>query len=199
MDKESVEALLKLACDFQGESLKRREVSRETYLQNEEQHESSIRILIDGLMAKLTNVMIEKKIKDAYERKSYQINVLASVVRTHYLINNLIMDGDLVEAQILIRKQLESLTRLDELDSASLQQLPKGTPNVNNRFRNLYKTAYIPLSEVAHFGSPKVSRFLLQPTLRSGFQARLSGSVIPTGEHMDVREAITKIRTALVG
>ena len=104
--------------------------------------------------------MISREIKDIDEKKSYLVNLLASFCRTHYLVNDLIMGGDLIEAQVLIRKQLESLTRMYELDSAPLLKLLKKTPNVINVFNKAGKIVYPQLSEVAHFATPRVGEFL---------------------------------------
>jgi hypothetical protein len=43
--------------------------------------------------------------------------LVTSYVRTHFIVTDLILNGDLVEAVTLIRKQLESVARLNELES----------------------------------------------------------------------------------
>jgi|APLak6261669087_1056070.scaffolds.fasta_scaffold11999_1 hypothetical protein len=154
-----IEELLKEACEFQGLSMQSRESTSVEYRKKETDAESYIRVVIDGLMVRLAQNMKEK-IKDTNEKISYQISLSASYVRTHFIINDMILHGDLVEANTLIRKQLESLTRLHELDAKPLQNLTRKTPNVINTFKKMGKQAYPHLSEIAHFASPKAGELL---------------------------------------
>jgi hypothetical protein len=55
---------------------------------------------------------VRRKVEAVTPAISYQIGVSASYIRTHYLVGDLILAGDLVEAIVLIRKQLESPARL---------------------------------------------------------------------------------------
>ena len=155
-----VENLLKLAVDFQAVSTEAREKAREVFRETEPSGESSLRILIDGFIAKLALVTNKRIISDTDEKKSYQLSLSASFCRTHYLINDLIMCGDLIEGLVLIRKQLESLTRMYELDKTPLQKLLKRTPNVTNVFGKSGKVMYPQLSEFAHFATPRVGELL---------------------------------------
>ena len=157
--KPDFEKILRAACDFQAASLVSREATREAYRKLETNEENILRILIDGLIAKLANT-ITTKIETVDEKQSYQIGLITSFVRTHYLISDMVMCGDLIEAQTLIRKQLESLTRMHELDSKPLLKLLRKTPNVINVFQRAGKAVYPQLSEVAHFGTPRVAEFL---------------------------------------
>lgn len=154
-----IDKLLEEACEFQGLSTQSRESSSIEYRKKETDAEYYIRVVIDGLMVRLAQNMKEK-IKDTNEKISYQISLSASYVRTHFIINDMILHGDLVEANTLIRKQLESLTRLYELDAKPLQRLLRKTPNVINTFKTTGKQVYPFLSEIAHFASPKASQLL---------------------------------------
>jgi len=156
---EKVKDLLPAACDFQGESMKARESAREEFRRIETEPENVLRIIIDGLVAQLASNMTNK-IEETDEKTSYQISLVTSYIRTHYIINDMILDGDIVEATTLIRKQLESLTRMNELDSKSLLKLFKKTPNVINFFKKPGKKIYPHLSEVAHFATPRVGELL---------------------------------------
>jgi hypothetical protein len=60
----------------------------------------------------------------------------------------------------LLKKQLESLTRLHELGAKPLQKLMRKTPNVINRFKEMGKQAYTHLSKIAHFASPRAGELL---------------------------------------
>jgi len=156
---ERIKDLLPAACDFQGDSMKAREVTRAKYREVETEEENTLRISIDGLIAQLANNMTDK-IEETDEKVSYQISLVTSYVRSHFIINDMILDGDIVEATTLIRKQLESLTRMNELDSKPLLKLIKKTPNVINCFKRPGKKIYPHLSEVAHFATPRVGELL---------------------------------------
>jgi hypothetical protein len=99
-------------------------------------------------------------IADVNERSSYQINLSASFIRTHFLACDMIMNGDVVEAFVQVRKQLESLARLNELDSKPLAKLHKRTPNIQNALKGGAGRIYGDLSEIAHFSTPRVADFL---------------------------------------
>jgi len=157
--KEDVERLLTEACDFQALSLQSRQNASVEYRKKETEAESYVRIVIDGLMARLASNMKEK-VAQVDEKVSYQIALSASYVRTHFVINDLILSGDLVEAMTLVRKQLESLARLHELDDKPLQKLLRKTPNVINTLKAVGKGAYPKLSEIAHFASPNAAELL---------------------------------------
>ena len=150
-----IRELLPAACEFQGESMRAREIAREEYRRAETQEENILRISIDGLLAQLASNM-KNKIENTDDKTSYQISLVTSYIRSHYLINDMILDGDIIEATTLIRKQLESLTRIHELDTNPLAKLLKKTPNVINCFKSVGKKIYPHLSEIAHFATPRV-------------------------------------------
>jgi hypothetical protein len=159
MDKETLDGLIRAACTFQSESMKARAVCQEKFQSEESGQENILRILVDGAIARLalrtTNV-----IKDTNESTSYQIGVSASFVRTHYIISDMILAGDLMEALVLLRKQLESLVRLHEIDKKPLRKLEGKVPNIQNVMNKAAGRLYGHLSEVAHFGRGRVTELL---------------------------------------
>lgn len=157
--KDRCKGLLLSATEFQGQALQAREVASIEYRKHEKEEENSLRIIIDGLIADLASNMT-KKVEKTDDKISYQISLSASYIRTHYIINDMILNGDLIEATTLIRKQLESLTRMHELDNKPLLRLIRKTPNVINVFQKSGKKTYPHLSEVAHFASPKAGELL---------------------------------------
>ena len=157
--KKRIKDLLPAACDFQGDSMRAREIARDAYRRAETNEENVLRISIDGLIAQLASNMI-KRIENTDEKSSYQISLVTSYIRSHFLINDMILNGDIVEATTLIRKQLESLTRIHELDATPLAKLMKKTPNVINCFKSVGKKIYPHLSEIAHFATPRVGELL---------------------------------------
>jgi len=104
--------------------MKARKIARDAYRGAETNEENVLRISIDGLVAQLAHNMTGR-IEITGEKSSYQISLVTSYIRSHFLINDMIMDGDIVEATTLIRKQLESLTRMHELDANPLMKLMK--------------------------------------------------------------------------
>jgi hypothetical protein len=103
---------------------------------------------------------IQEKIENTDENTSFQLSIAASYTRTHYLVCDMILDGDLVEASVLIRKQLEAVARLNELDSKPLSKLLKKTPNVSNVLNKSSGKIYGILSEVAHSSSHRIANLL---------------------------------------
>ena len=132
--KEIIEEIMRNACEYQGKCFEARDQVRKYYKTQEKEGENTLRIFIDGLMAKIAQEQASKKIENTNDKISYQISLFTSFIRTHYLINDLFMQGDIIEAITLIRKQFESLTRLNEIDSKPLLKLHKKTPNVCNIF-----------------------------------------------------------------
>lgn len=144
--QEIIEELMKNACEYQGKCLEAREKTRQYYKTQEKEGENTLRIFIDGLMAKIAQEQASNKINNTTEKTSYQIILSTSFIRTHYLINDLFMQGDIIEALTLIRKQFETLARMHEIDSKPLLKLHKKTPNVCNIFKKAGKVIYPRLS-----------------------------------------------------
>lgn len=174
--KENVEELLTNAVNFQADSEKWREKTRDEYRKLEPEQHNTFRATLDGLIARSSKQLMNK-FEGSTDKISYQLSLSASFIRTHYLINDLIMNGDLVEAFTLIRKQLESLTRLHEIDDKPLLKLLKKTPNVINLFGEGGKQLYPTLSEIAHFATPRVGELLTVMNFEDG---RVGPSLYPT-------------------
>lgn len=173
--KANVEELMRTACDFQADATIAREQTKETYRKAEPPEHNSFRITLDGLIAR-TIQQLANKIDNPTEKISYQISLAISFVRTHFIINDMIMYGDLIEAFTLIRKNFESVTRLHEIDNNPLLKLQKKTPNVINIFKEGGKQLYPTLSEIAHFGTSRVGELL---TINSHEDGRMGPSLHP--------------------
>jgi hypothetical protein len=126
--REQIEQLLAAACNFQGRGMEAREKCREGFRHAEREEDNTLRIFVDGLVASLQD-KLSQPIEKVDQAISYQIGVVTSYVRTHFIVTDLILNGDLVEAVILIRKQLESVARLNELDERPLNKL-EGKPRI---------------------------------------------------------------------
>ncbi len=81
----------------------------------------------------------------------YQLLLLISFMRTHYVVYELIFLCSNVEAATLARKQIELLSRIKELKHRNADELKKKVPNV--RCLEYFKIEYGLLSEIAHSSS----------------------------------------------
>jgi hypothetical protein len=157
--RQLIEKLVAYAAEFQARAYYAREETSVKYLAEEDKDISNLRLIIDGLLAKLAST-VNSEIETRTEESSYQLYLIASFVRTHYLINELIINGDLVEAQTLIRKQMESFARMRELDSYPISKLLKRTPNIKNFSEPPGRAVYSMLSEIAHFSTHAAGKLL---------------------------------------
>ncbi len=162
---EPIENLARTGVSFIATSEQSRRRCRELYLENETQDESVLRLLLDGLVADFA-IKTTQKIESADETISWQLSVSASFIRTYYVVGRLILDGDLVEASVLLRKQLEAITRLQELDKHPPHKLFGSTPNVKNtvaaggEYKQAVGRLYGYLSGIAHSGNPNFGTLL---------------------------------------
>jgi hypothetical protein len=164
---KNVEELLLLACEFQQGSERARAKARDAYSQKEPEQHNVLRIMLDGLIVRTSNQLL-KKIDNSTDKVSYQISLITSFVRSHFIINDMILNGDLIEAFTLIRKQLEALTRLHEIDNQPLLKLFKKTPDVIKLFGEGARMLYPTLSEIAHSASPRIGELLTVETFNDG-------------------------------
>ena len=153
--QKNTEQLFEALIKFQTDSQKGRKATRDQYRKEEPELHNNFRITIDGLLGRMSNQLLQI-FDNPTEKKSYQLSLVASFLRSHFLINDLIIDGDLIEAVTLVRKQLEMLTRMHEIDKKPILKLLKKTPNVINIFGPAGKKIYPTLSEIAHFATPSV-------------------------------------------
>ena len=156
--------LLTSACDLQGEIRQARTNCRETHRKLESNDQNILRIAVDGLLAVLARRMFTK-IETVTAEISYQIGLSASFIRTHYLCTDLLLEGEQIEAVVLLRKNLEVLARLIELNDEPLDNLLKKTPNVKHVLVNGTGKIYGHLSEVAHFSTPSATDLLYVTTI----------------------------------
>jgi len=119
-----MEGLLAAACNFQGRGMAARDKCREDFRDAEREEDNTLRIMVDGLVASLQD-KLSQPIEKVDSGISYQIGLVTSYVRTHFIVTDLILNGDLVEAVTLIRKQLESVARLNELDQRPVAHFSK--------------------------------------------------------------------------
>lgn len=81
-------------------------------------------------------------------------DLIVSFCRSHFISTDLILGGELVEASVILRKQMELIARLNEcMENVDIESLIKRTPNVKH-LKTTIKRMYADYSEIAHSASP---------------------------------------------
>jgi hypothetical protein len=84
----------------------------------------------------------------------YNLDLMVSFTRTHFIIMDLIVCCELIEACTLLRKQFELVARLNEIRAAgSIKSLLKRTPNLA-ALRTRIKALYGSYSQISHSADP---------------------------------------------
>lgn len=111
------------------------------------------------LIASLTFFISGKNLREI-ENGLYKGDLIVSFCRTHFIISDLLLGGELVDGATLIRKQIELLGRLNELSNGiDFEKLIKKTPNVKNLKTGMRKI-YSTYSEIAHSASPTIMQLI---------------------------------------
>ncbi len=114
---------------------------------------------INELVSSLTLFLSGKSLRKI-ENGLYIGDLVVSFCRSHFIACDLILGGELVEAAIVIRKQLELLSRVNELSvGLDADNLTRKTPNIRYLKTNL-KKIYSEYSEIAHSASPEIMHLL---------------------------------------
>jgi hypothetical protein len=154
----SLDAILEMAKRRISDDMSARQKALDEYLADETDGENNVRLSIDALVAYLGQLLLNP-IDNTNDCISYQLALCASFVRTHFLAGDCIIQGDLIEGIVLLRKQLESVARLIELDKKPLAQIRRVTPNVKHAYWNSGRWYGI-LSQAAHVADPEFARLL---------------------------------------
>ena len=84
----------------------------------------------------------------------YNMDLSVSFTRTHFIVMDLIVCGELIEAATLQRKQFELIARLNEIREAeSVESRLKKTPNLGT-LRTRIRRLYGEYSAISHSASP---------------------------------------------
>lgn len=114
---------------------------------------------VNELVASLTLFVSGKDLRNIPDG-FYRGDLIISFCRTHFIISDLLLGGEIIEVSTLIRKQMELLSRLNELSNGfEVEKLIKKTPNLNNLKTDL-KKFYSIYSEIAHSASPDIMQVL---------------------------------------
>jgi hypothetical protein len=132
-------------------------------------------VAISGeLVASLMLFMSGKSLQDI-RNGLYIGDLIVSFCRSHFISIDLILSGELVEAAVIIRKQMELIARLNEcMGEMDIESLVKRTPNVKH-LKSEMKKMYSVYSEIAHSASPKTISILG----RSDYESKTFTPVYP--------------------
>ena len=167
LDQEMLKLLNDISIDFHTKLIKAQNEHSEKYKKNEGDSLFSFRFLLDATISKIA-YQFTNKIESINEKQSYQLCISLSMIRSHFIISDLLLKGEIIDANVLIRKQLENLARLHEVDNNPLDKLLRKTPNVCNTLHRFGKKMYPDLSEVAHYGTPRVSNLMGYTAVEDG-------------------------------
>ncbi len=157
--KNTVKSLFENLSQLGVQITKSQSCHREAFKRAESKELADLRCCLDGTIALIYNE-VNEPIEDVSESIEYQLSVSASFIKTHLLLNDLILDGNLIESFVLLRKQLESLARLEELNKFYVRDLEGRTPNIRSAIEGQAGRIYGALSEIAHFSCFKVNGLL---------------------------------------
>jgi hypothetical protein len=114
-------------------------------------HEDSNELIItlNEIVARHMFFASEKSLKHV-ENGDYFSKLIVSFTRTHFILYDLTICNELIDASVLFRKQLELVSRLVELDSnIDISKLIKKTPNVKHLEFDLNRH-YTDYTQLAH-------------------------------------------------
>ncbi|MBB5353902.1 hypothetical protein HNR46_004167 [Haloferula luteola] len=155
--EDAFKSLADLGCEIEAAE----KVHRKKFLAEETEEYNSSRCLVDGLISSIY-LKTNEPISNVSPESEYQLLVGASFIRTHLLLHNLILNGQIIDSHCLLRKQLEQLARLQELEEKTITELgTKKTPNVSKAGDGTLGRIYGAQSQVAHFSDPEVGSSLL--------------------------------------
>ena len=148
--------------NYTKEVLKARNDSRQAF---EKEYPNILEVLklMDEYFVSLINRFTNNSEKG--EIINYKLALIVSFIRSQLIISEHIINGELIEANVIERKQLELIARLSEIDkksnkNESLNRLIGKTPNVGNgNVSENLKNMYNMYSEIAH--SSKIEPFSL--------------------------------------
>lgn len=84
------------------------------------------------------------------EQDEYIIKLIVSFSKTHFILSDLIICSELIDASVLLRKQFELMSRLVEIDKAiDVSKLIHRTPNVRHLENDLNRL-YSVYSQLSH-------------------------------------------------
>lgn len=130
-------------------------------------HANLLVVLINELVASMTLFVSGKSFREI-DNGLYLADLMVSFCRSHFIASELVLGGELVEAAVIVRKQMELLARLNELTGGlDIDKLVRRTPNIKHLKSGLNKL-YSEYSEISHSASPKVMQILGRKEFEEG-------------------------------
>lgn len=151
------------------EYLYSREVFRQRAQKKFFDNDPNVRILLDSvseLLLAFTLPLSDRNLAHV-PNGQYVADLIVSFTRTHFIIAEHLTCSELVEAATLLRKQIELLSRLYELQETDLQALIKRTPNLKRLETNV-RRLYGEYSEIAHSSNPEKLQLLGRIKIEQG-------------------------------
>lgn len=131
------------------------------------EHANLLVASINELVASMTLFASGKRFREI-DNGLYLADLMVSFCRSHFIASDLILGGELVEAAVIVRKQMELLARLNELSAGlDIDKLVRRTPNIKHLKTGLNRL-YSEYSEISHSASPKVMQILGRKDLEEG-------------------------------
>ncbi len=135
-----------------------RKLTQHNFLSYNE-HSNLLVALINELVASMTLFVSGKSFR-GIDNGLYIADLMVSFCRSHFIASDLILGGELVDAAVIVRKQMELLARVNELSAGlDIEKLAKRTPNIKHLKTGL-KRLYSEYSEIAHSASPTAMQLL---------------------------------------
>ncbi|MBL8206491.1 MAG: hypothetical protein JNM09_19815 [Blastocatellia bacterium] len=139
-----------------------RKVAQDEFLRFNE-HMNDLVASVNELVSSMT-LFTSGKSLTAIPNGLYLGDLMVSFCRSHFISTDLTLGGELIEAVTIIRKQMELLSRLNELrNGLDINKLLRRTPNLKHLKTNLNRL-YSDYSEIAHSSSPQPLQ-LLEPVI----------------------------------
>lgn len=154
-----IEELFKESCIYQGELLGKEILNNDLYKKNESDSLFSLRVMSDLVLMDLKKKLLNKPQTGLTPNDSNIIYYLGTYIRSYYLISELIMKGYDLEAITLMRRSLEILSRIADLDKSEKQELPEKMPKMSSAINEAVRL-YGDLSKIAHNQPSSTSEFV---------------------------------------
>jgi hypothetical protein len=107
----------------------------------------------DELIASLTYFVVDKDLRPI-DKGLYIGDLIVSFCRSHFISSDLLINCELIEVSVILRKQMELVSRLHELtQEGDLDDLIGRTPNVRH-LKPVLRRLYGGYSAIAHSSDP---------------------------------------------
>lgn len=174
LTNKKLEELFKESCGYQGELLGKENLNNDLYKMNETDSSFALRVMSDLVLMDLKKKLLNKPQTGLTPNDSNIIYYLGTYIRSYYLISELIMKGYDLEAITLMRRSLEILSRISELEQSEKQELSEKMPKMSSTIKDAVRL-YGDLTKIAHNQPSFTANFVF---LQKG-DGRIGASLYP--------------------